>query len=476
MNITLTWDPSVSSAPAGFKTAIQYAATQLDAIIQNPINVTIDVGWGETDGVAIAYNDLSSGAPGGVYYPYATALKLATAAGIKNLPATDPWGNAQIFVSDAQLVAWGVGFGSNNPLVGYIGLNPGTSWDWSAPTTNPIPGVYNAVMAAEQELTHALGRYSVGNDTALVPNGGYSVLDLFKYTKAGVLATSATQASYFSLDGGKTNLGNFDTTIDPSGWASGTGADDFDTYLPLGAVYPITPVDKQELGVIGFNVGATSPSAPTPTPPPVSTPTTPPATTSTPPSSPPSATPQQIVTQYYQDILQRAPDPSGLAYWEGQMANGMSSATVEQAFINSTEAQWAIVPVVELYSLYGRAPEQAGLNYWVHALEGGLGLANTAMAFLSYDTQDYGKIPTAASSVKADTTFTTELYKELLGRAPDAGGLNYWVNELRAGLPASDVVVTFFDAAQPRLAGPANAWLMAAGNGVFASHLTFGSS
>src|ERR1700721_611732 len=105
MNTTLSWDPSVSSAPAGFQTAIQYAASQLDAIIQNPINVTIDVGWGETDGIAITGSDISSGAPGGVYDSYAEVLKLATAAGVTDLPATDPWGSARIFVGDAQLAA-----------------------------------------------------------------------------------------------------------------------------------------------------------------------------------------------------------------------------------------------------------------------------------------------------------------------------------------------------------------------------------
>src|ERR1700722_15103032 len=251
MNITLTWDPSVSSAPAGFKTAIQYAATQLDAIIQNPINVTIDVGWGETDGIAITGNDISSGAPGGVYDTYAQVLKLATAAGITDLPATNPWGSAQIFVSDAQLAAWGVGFSSNNPLVGYVGLSTTTPWSFATSGTIPA-GDYSAVTAAEQELTHALGRYSVDNDTALVPDGGYSVLDLFKYTKAGVLATSATQQSYFSVDGGKTWLGYFDTTIDPSGWMNGTNPDDFDSYLSKGMMEPLTARDVQELGAVGF--------------------------------------------------------------------------------------------------------------------------------------------------------------------------------------------------------------------------------
>ena len=77
-----------------------------------------------------------------------------------------------------------------------------------------------------------------------------------------------------------------------------------------------------------------------------------------PPLSPPSVT---EVTQFYQDILQRSPDPGGLAYWTGQINSGaLSAAAVEQNIINSSEAQDYVVPIVEMYAILGRAPDQAG--------------------------------------------------------------------------------------------------------------------
>ena len=195
-----------------------------------------------------------------------------------------------------------------------------------------------------------------------------------------------------------------------------------------------------------------------------------------PPPLPPSVT---EVTQFYQDILQRSPDPGGLGYWTGEITSGaMGDAVVEQNIINSSEAQDYVVPIVEMYTILGRAPDQAGLNGWVHALEGGASLPGIALAFISSPEGQgiYGAVPTAGSSIAVDTAFTTDLYENILGRAPDTGGLGYWVNQLQAGLPAQTEALGFIQSseAQARFGGGSNAvnsWLVAAGNGTINPHL-----
>ena len=58
------------------------------------------------------------------------------------------------------------------------------------------------------------------------------------------------------------------------------------------------------------------------------------------------------VTQFYQDILQRSPDPGGLAYWTGEINSGaMSAAAVEQDIIVSPEGQNDVMPIVQLYDV-----------------------------------------------------------------------------------------------------------------------------
>ena len=223
-------------------------------------------------------------------------------------------------------------------------------------------------------------------------------------------------------------------------------------------------VGDNDFSSASTSVAVTEVAPPTPPSPPV------------PPPLPPSVT---EVTQFYQDILQRSPDPGGLAYWTGEITSGaMSDAVVEQNIINSSEAQDYVVPIVEMYTILGRAPDQAGLNGWVHALEGGASLPGIALAFISSPEGQgiYGAVPTSGSSIAVDTAFTTDLYENILGRAPDTGGLGYWVNQLQAGLPAQTEALGFIQSseAQARFGGGSNAvnsWLVAAGNGTINPHL-----
>jgi hypothetical protein len=79
-------------------------------------------------------------------------------------------------------------------------------------TDRDIAGEAEFVGVAEPEIAHALGR-TVEFGTASTP----TILDLFRFSAPGVLATSPTEVSYFSEDGGVTPLKYFDwTNSDPS--------------------------------------------------------------------------------------------------------------------------------------------------------------------------------------------------------------------------------------------------------------------
>jgi serralysin len=49
LNINLEFDSAALAAPAAFRTAIQQAASMLDAAIANPITVNIEIEYGEDD-------------------------------------------------------------------------------------------------------------------------------------------------------------------------------------------------------------------------------------------------------------------------------------------------------------------------------------------------------------------------------------------------------------------------------------------
>ncbi len=253
MEINLSFDHSVASAPVGFETAIQEAASYLDQLIANNITVTIDVGWGEDGGSPLSHDDLGTGGPVISDFQSYSQLKSdllanttspADQAALDSLPATDPTDGGTFDIASAEAKALGLS-DTNSGDDGSVGFSSGVSWayDPSELTANS----YDLVGVAEHELTHALGRF----DGPGLPPGQYTPMDLFRYSSAGVLGT-AGQPSYFSMDGGNTNLGNFDTQSDYGDWAAGTPPDSFDADLPPGTDAPVSQNDISLMNALGF--------------------------------------------------------------------------------------------------------------------------------------------------------------------------------------------------------------------------------
>ncbi|MDY0965429.1 DUF4214 domain-containing protein [Massilia sp. CFBP9026] len=76
------------------------------------------------------------------------------------------------------------------------------------------------------------------------------------------------------------------------------------------------------------------------------------------------------ITDAYQQLLGRAPDVDGLAYWQDRLANGASQDAVIDSIKNSPEAQ-----IKKLYGeVLDRTADAEGLNYWMDRLKGGISL------------------------------------------------------------------------------------------------------
>lgn len=100
--------------------------------------------------------------------------------------------------------------------------------------------------------------------------------------------------------------------------------------------------------------------------------------------------------------------------------------------------------VYRLYSaVFARAPDAGGLGFWLNALDNGGPTLSVANSFVnSKEFNDlYGVNATNA-------TFVTALYNNVLHRAPDAGGLSYWVNVLNASGTRADVLLGFSDSVE----------------------------
>ncbi len=90
----------------------------------------------------------------------------------------------------------------------------------------------------------------------------------------------------------------------------------------------------------------------------------------------------------YQAAFDRAPDAAGAGFWLNAMDNGWSLLDVAQQFINSEEYRAVVGTGLshrELVTRYytnthDRAPDQAGLDFWVKALDNGTGAADVLVA------------------------------------------------------------------------------------------------
>ncbi len=259
MKIVLSFDSSTTSAPSAFDSAVQTAATYLDNLLINNITVYLDVGWNEVGGTALPSGAIAAGGPAMTTVSYSTVrtdlYKYSTTdAAYQNLPTTDPSNGAGISVAVAQQRAWGL-LPANPQHVtspdGAVGFSSSFTYDFSSTGTVPSGELdFNGI--ALHELTHALGRVSDFGTSFTTP----SVLDLFRYTSAGTLATSASQSAYFSYDRGNTDVISFSTASDLGDWGTTSTPDSFEAYISTGARYPVSALDVTEMNVLGFSTSS----------------------------------------------------------------------------------------------------------------------------------------------------------------------------------------------------------------------------
>ena len=77
---------------------------------------------------------------------------------------------------------------------------------------------------------------------------------------------------------------------------------------------------------------------------------------------------------------------------------------------------------------FNRTPDKGGLSYWVGRMDSGTSLDRVAAEFIgSQEFQmQYGSNPSNAN-------FLTTLYQNILKRAPDQGGYDWWLGQLNSG-------------------------------------------
>lgn len=96
--------------------------------------------------------------------------------------------------------------------------------------------------------------------------------------------------------------------------------------------------------------------------------------------------------------------------------------------------------VAALYvAVYNRSPDLDGLNYWESQLNNGVSYAEMATGFISHPIfqREYGAL--------SNKQFVEEIYINLLGRAGDSTGINFWTKALEGGQSVESFLTDFLE-------------------------------
>ena len=149
------------------------------------------------------------------------------------------------------------------------------------------------------------------------------------------------------------------------------------------------------------------------------------------------------VLRLYEGLLGRDADQGGAEFFTTAHANGASTTQLAEIFVNSAEYKDVLVDnyLDSLYTnLLGRAADQDGQDFWSNAVANGQTLAQvTASIAASAEAQ---------GTTISDTAFVQSLYESALGREADTSGQDFWVNALSNGTSRTDIASSIINSTE----------------------------
>jgi len=163
-----------------------------------------------------------------------------------------------------------------------------------------------------------------------------------------------------------------------------------------------------------------------------------------------------VITTYYEKILGRQPDAGGKAFWAGE-AQRVSNlgADVREVFYvlsltffnspeyfarNRTNSEF----IGDLYrTFFLREPDPSGQAFWENYLTQGVDRNAVLINFLF--SPEFSAFMTGlfgSPSIRPEVNMTIDFFRGILGRLPDDGGYNFWLSQLRTAQCQGQAAVT----------------------------------
>ena len=133
-----------------------------------------------------------------------------------------------------------------------------------------------------------------------------------------------------------------------------------------------------------------------------------------------------FVMQMYRDFLNREGEAAGIDFWIEKVDSGtFDQIEVVDLFFRSREFSELVAPIVRLYfASFDRIPDYQGLLHNIRLFKEVMTLPEVSEGFVRSQEfiNTYGDL--------SDEEFVTTLYLNVLERAPDADGFQYWFDKL----------------------------------------------
>lgn len=259
--IVATFDSSITSDPnhVAIEGSINAAISQLEGLFTDPITVPIlfqeesgGLGESSTPIFQMAYTDYRADL---IADAKTSNDATAVADDLPNQASSPVDGATNMWVTVANGQALGLNTGQ--PSDGTISLNTSImNFDRNPNDINP--NFYDAQSVVLHEIDEVLGMGSGLNLPLNFPRLSRPQ-DLFRYTAPGVLgfSTGAAATAYFSIDGGTTDLVDFNQIgggSDYGDWKSVSGSPKVQDAFGTPGSVPVYGVEAVDLDVIGYDL------------------------------------------------------------------------------------------------------------------------------------------------------------------------------------------------------------------------------
>jgi len=262
MPFNVTFD---STANAVQQAAVQAVVNFFDAHFTDPVTVDINVSFANLGPGGLGARSYSL--PTHTFSQITAALASDSSSAddvtaVASLPSADPVAGTHTWtMTPAEEMALGLIADNGTASDGSVRFSNTATFDFDR-TDGITAGAFDFFGVVAHEFTEIMGRElnAAGNTAASGP--GDHPLDLFKFSAAGAHEFVGTNAGYFSVDGGTTNLDNFNTATngDFGDWAASAGNDSFLAFSPSGVVNFVSLTDLRLMDVIGWQVAETAPA------------------------------------------------------------------------------------------------------------------------------------------------------------------------------------------------------------------------